>query len=344
MDPLLELCSKSRWLLGDDSISIGDSGKAFLNAAVRDLRSTQQALEMQGSPVLAFCGMTNVGKSTLLNAIFGVRIAPVSNGDWSARPVVYQYSKEQRIISADQNHLQTLSFNTEEELKDALVRLSTMDDPEKSVGKKHLVVQLDSPILQNGLIICDMPGFLATTGEADTVEQGTHDIDIRNFLEEGRSYLRTFIVSNAKIPDDSVVTFIRDNFQSAHLSIIINYRASENIDERKESLESAWRSELARALDFHYINAKRALREEEPEEREELIRHLQKYSDPDGRREIARQDLIRLFSDTGFFLRDFLRIPDMTSLFRRQRLEVVRERIRILKDKELTEIFNKFWR
>ena len=75
-----------------------------------------------------------------------------------------------------------------------------------------------------------------------------------------------------------------------------------------------------------------------------MIRHLQKYSDPDGRREIARQDLIRLFSDTGFFLRDFLRIPDMTSLFRRQRLEVVRERIRILKDKELTEVFNKFWR
>ena len=75
-----------------------------------------------------------------------------------------------------------------------------------------------------------------------------------------------------------------------------------------------------------------------------MIRHLQKYSDPAGRREIARQDLVQLFSDTGFFLKDFLRIPDITKVFKKQNLWVVQSLVAQLKNTELDAVFDKYWR
>lgn len=339
MDFLSNLYNKSRWLLSEVSPNVKEAGQTFLKAAVSDLTNTQKAFEMVGAPVIVFCGKTNVGKSTLLNTILGGKIAPVFNGDWSARPVEYRYSEDQLIFLADQFPPRQIRFDSEEELKQALFGLSTMKNPEQAIGREHMVVQLKAPVLKNGLIICDMPGFLATTG----VSQGTHDKDIRSYLEAGQNCLRTFIVSNAQIPDESVIKFILENLHAEHLSIIINYRSSENINERKEQLETAWRNSLRRILDFHYINAKKAFNEN-PEEREILLQHLYGYSELSGRKEIALQDLIRVYSDIGLYLKVFLRYPSVPDLFVRQKLLVVQKLIEESNNPKLIDIFNKYWR
>ena len=340
-DILLNLLDKSIYLLGDKDLLVSDKGKLFLQAAVDDLRSALQGVQLEDSPVIVFCGKTNVGKSTLLNAVFCGKIAPVYNGDWSARPVEYGYSEEQMIYSADSYPLQKIPFGTEDELSEALLQLSTMKNPDQAVGRDKLIVKLKSPVLEDGLIICDMPGFLATTGEEDTVAEGTHDQDIREYLDAGQKCLRTFIVSDANIPDESVINYIRENFRSAHLSIVINYRSLDNIEERKERLESVWRKELNRALDFHYINAKKAL--EENPEREDLIRYLQKYSNPEGRREIAAGDLIRVLSEIGVYFRAFLRIHPV-DIFKKTSLNVVRDLAENYGDQALINVLDQYWR
>ena len=342
-DFISELLDKSIWLLGDEDLpAIGSHEKKFLKAAVGDLKSSLQGMKMKDNPVIAFCGQTNVGKSTLLNTVFGGEIAPVYNGDWSARPVEYQYSEEQMICSADHYPPQKFPFTTKDELSEALRAMSTMENPEQAIGKKKIIVRLNSPVLREGLTICDMPGFLATNGEEETSSQGTHDNDIRKYLANDRKCLRTFIVSDANKPNRSVIKFIQKNFQADHLSVIINYRSSENIEERKEKLEASWREALRRALVFHYINAKKALTEN-PEERESLIRHLQEYSSAEGRRNIALQDLIRIFSDTGFFLKQFQNIRPVY-IFKRQKIETVRRLAKGLNNPEFLNIMGNDWR
>ena len=58
---------------------------------ILNLRSNQE-------PVVAFVGLTNVGKSTLLSALFGAKVAPARNRPWSSVPVEYRYSDKYEII------------------------------------------------------------------------------------------------------------------------------------------------------------------------------------------------------------------------------------------------------
>lgn len=333
---LRDLCEKCQFLLLGVRSDDPDL-RSYLHFAAEDIAMIKGMLDE--SPLIVFCGKTNVGKSTLLNALLGEKVAPIFNGDWSSRPVEYRYSETPLIFMADTYPPKKIKFHSDEELYDALTQLSTMSSPDQSLGKQHMVVELDSPVLKDGLILCDMPGFLATDG--NTEETGTHDDDVCRYLDRQKS-LHVFLVSNANLPNESVIKFVRNNFASVHLSMVINYRKNDNIDDRKEALENEWRNLLNRPLAFHYINAKKA--KEDPTEREALLAHLKQYSFADGRREIAERDLCRVFRDVELFLRDFHHIKNVSSCFWNTRLNCVMELVQRSNNAELLKTFEKFRR
>ena len=73
---------------------------------ILNLRSNQE-------PVVAFVGLTNVGKSTLLSALFGAKGAPARNRPWSSVPVEYRYSDKYEINAEFSNTIDTAAVAIE---------------------------------------------------------------------------------------------------------------------------------------------------------------------------------------------------------------------------------------
>jgi len=323
MDKLLNLCDKTRSLLHGAATS-DTAMQTFFKSAIEYMRQTEGMLRARGDSVVAFCGKTNVGKSTLMNALLGEKIAPVRNCDWSARPVEYTYSGIPALLIADKYPPVKREFSNDDELSSALKDLTTMANPSLAVGQEHLVVQADFPILRDGLIICDMPGFLAATGDETEEKEGVHDFDIKEYLRKNGSFLQIYLISNAQLPDQSVIRFIRENLIDHPLTVVINYRESDDIEQRKRQLESSWGGALDRVLDFYYINAKKSCRQEN-DELNKLTSHIKRRSATTNREAAACEDLVNLYRNLYSYLFEFNHFESVRSIFPPTRIGVVRQ-------------------
>ena len=120
--------------------------------------------------IIATVGMGNVGKSTLLNALFGEPLAPAWNGPCTAFPIEFEkgsrgsyaisgkyrgsFQKERAICQSPEEVGTKLDVWTKSHAGDTLLEKVTVAAPVK--------------LLESGIVIADTPGFGAAQLEGDT--------------------------------------------------------------------------------------------------------------------------------------------------------------------------------
>ena len=124
----------------------------------------------QNRYVVAVVGLGNVGKSTLLNAIFGVDLAPKRNGPCTCLPIEFQRTEGsdfaiEALTDTTRFRRPKTRHPTAEAAQKRLQELADEGGEKVGVFDKVIVkvpLPFASPLLDRGVVIADTPGFGAT--------------------------------------------------------------------------------------------------------------------------------------------------------------------------------------
>lgn len=161
--------------------------------------------------VLALVGWTNVGKSTLLNALLGYDLAPRRNGPCTAVPIEFESIKSEKPFSFKTHRYHSIKVPTHncsspDELRTKLDALANDAGAQSGSAIRKIVVQVPADILSERLVIADTPGFgAAQLGGA----AGTHDETLRKYIVEAAAQVLWVVLAEQGI-GESELTFFND--------------------------------------------------------------------------------------------------------------------------------------
>ncbi|ODA29177.1 dynamin family protein [Planctopirus hydrillae] len=158
----------------DDSVSSGL--RRALDVVKRHYRRLDRVNRL--GAVVALAGLGNVGKSTLLNTLLEMDIAPCRNGPCTAVPVEFQRSENLEIVVFRKGDLPwTLPCAEHNELRRHLDWLAQDAPGESHRQIERIVVRSENAHLPPGLVLVDTPGFGSATIDSMDSEAagGTHD-------------------------------------------------------------------------------------------------------------------------------------------------------------------------
>jgi GTP-binding protein EngB required for normal cell division len=137
----------------------------------------------QGRYVIACVGLTNVGKSTLLNAIFGESMAPAWNSPCTAFPLEFVHGRTYEVSACyhDTFERRSWSCHNAAEVSGKLERLMRQNPSGFRKGLCRVEVSAPLPVLEAEVVIADTPGFGAVQFGED---EGSHEAALRQYLED----------------------------------------------------------------------------------------------------------------------------------------------------------------
>jgi GTP-binding protein EngB required for normal cell division len=176
VDELLMLCKETADFQQDPEV------RAILKEAMQALAATRHRLNVSAHRyVVAAVGLTNVGKSTLLNALLGDDLAPRRNGPCTAAPIEFVFGDALRVTVYYRQELRrpTWLCQTNQAVHERLSALADDAGAEVSRSIRKVLVEVPMPLLKSGLVLADTPGFgAAQVGQAD----GSHDMAVKQYL------------------------------------------------------------------------------------------------------------------------------------------------------------------
>ena len=133
---------------------------AIYGAQIAELRQRLAGGRMH----LAVLGQFNRGKSTFINALLGLDILPVSVLPLTTVATIIKYGAEESVtIEFLDRKLPIVARKTRAELRQVLEQYVTEDkNPVNQYNVKEAVVTCASPLLENGTVVLDTPGFGST--------------------------------------------------------------------------------------------------------------------------------------------------------------------------------------
>lgn len=247
---------KYRTLLAQSACQKESRGDAKTAAVLRQaqgkLRDLLDLRENPSPPTVAFVGLTNAGKSTLLSALFGAKVAPTSNRPWSSVPVEYRYGETFAVRAefVDTIDSEEATFDSSDAMLDFIGRNATAGG---AVDSRFLSAEIPAPILRDGLVIADTPGF----GAADASGGAEHGDRLADYLPEA-DYVFWVIKSLqgvTRVEKEFYDKFLADRCRNIVVNCFDAFSDSEK-DEFVRINEKA----LGVRLVWHFVDAKSALR------------------------------------------------------------------------------------
>lgn len=207
--------------------------------------------------VVAVVGLTNVGKSTFLNALLGSDLAPRRNGPCTSAVIEFHHGESLTVSSSRRSSSQRYyrDCSSVAEVHDKL-RLIAGDSGELP-GEDIRCVKVEAPIqvLENGLIIADTPGFGAAQVGA---KEGSHEAALKSYLAGEVSQVLWVVLAEqgiGKIEKSFHDTFFADVCDDVIVTGCENWDASDKIRFKRRFAEEFSKP----LLRFHFISGLQGL-------------------------------------------------------------------------------------
>lgn len=285
----------------------------IFNQAVRSLADVRNRLQLAAKRyVVAVVGLTNVGKSMLLNALLGAELAPRRNGPCTAAPIEFVRGGTWKVTAYYDSQLERPSWDcsTTEDIHRRLEQLAEDDDSAGRPAVRRVEVELPHALLSHGLVIADTPGFgAAQSGTA----AGTHEESLRQYLQRQASQIFWVVLADQGIGKREM------DFHQQFLADVCDdvvVTGSEDWDANdKERYRRRFRGHFRQRIpQFHFVSGLRGLRarqEQDPEALEQagitiLESRIRSLAEPEGRVETAVERIEQIGDDLGYWLRDSL--------------------------------------
>lgn len=204
--------------------------------------------------VLSMVGLTNVGKSTLAQALLGHPVAPRGMGPTTAIPVEYEYDCEPwRLQIADQGNLIVTErgFDTVSALTKVLEKKVFDPQPQQGeISRERIIVKGPMKLLEGGLVFADTPGF----GAAQAAGASGHEEALKAYLQEHvHEIMFCLSASNAMVSREERLIF--ESIGHLCSTVVVTKWDGEEDERRYEGKFS----DLFPMCRFIFVNAKKSI-------------------------------------------------------------------------------------
>jgi GTP-binding protein EngB required for normal cell division len=247
--------------------------------------------------VLSMVGLTNVGKSTLAQALLGHPVAPRRNGPATAIPVEYEYDRGPwRLQIADQGNLivKERSFDSASELTKVLEK--KVFDPQPQQGEitwERIIVKGPMKLLEGGLVFADTPGF----GAAQAAGAPGHEEALKAYLQEHvHEIMFCLSASNAMVSREERLIF--ESIGHLCSTVVVTKWDGE---EDKRRYEGKF-SDLFPMCRFMFVNAKKSIDSDPSGRVEDLHSLFESRSGKEERQKLLKRDVEWACNDLNVLL------------------------------------------
>jgi hypothetical protein len=279
----------------------GDARRSLNTIRLRVMRAC-------GRHVVAVVGLTNVGKSTLLNALLGAEFAPRCNRPCTSIPIEFGHGPDLKVMVYHEERLERpcWRFDDPRDVRKCLEKLTDGDEIASRGAVRRIEVTLPHPLLVGGLVISDTPGFGAgQPGDA----AGTHEAALMSYLKRDVTQVFWVVLADQGIGQREVR--FRDQFFADVCDDLVVTGCEDWDPEDRARFRRRFAACLGERIPvFHFVSGLRGLearRDADDRALEdagivELERRIRELSDPEGRLRSVEQDLVRLSEDLAYWL------------------------------------------
>lgn len=287
--------------------------KVVMKEACCALSSMRRRILMSSERyVVAVVGLTNVGKSTLLNALLGGDLAPRRNGPCTVAPIEFAYGDTVSVAAHLQRGLARPKWHCSntEEIHQHLTQLADESGENARRAVRRVVVTLPHPLLANALVISDTPGF----GAAQTnVLESSREESLKKYLQGEVSQVFWVVLA------DQGIGGCEKRFHGEFFAEVCNDVVVTGCESWDQHDRARFRSRFSncfanRLLGFHFVSGLKGLearKAQDPHGLESagitaLESRIRELSDSGGRQRAVREQLLQLASDiVEWFADDF---------------------------------------